>query len=84
VKALREEGVCIDSSYQPFPRYNQWSHFHSTKPEINLPTFYGHKNVEEYIEWEMKVETIFDYHQVDEFRKFIMAMLSFQEYAKYW
>jgi len=50
VRALREEGVCIDSCYQPFLRYNQRSHFHYTKPEINLCTFYGHKNVEEYIE----------------------------------
>jgi len=53
VRALIEEGVCIHSCYQPFPGYNQRSYFHSRKPEINLPTFYGLKNVEEYIEWEM-------------------------------
>jgi len=41
--------ACIDSCYQPFPRYNQRSHFHSTKHEINIPIFYEHKNVEEYI-----------------------------------
>jgi len=43
------------------------SHFHPTKLEINLPSFYGHKNDKQYIEWEMKVEKIFYCHQVDEF-----------------
>jgi len=32
----------------------------------------------------MKVEKIFYYHQVDEFRKFFRVVLSFQEYANSW
>jgi len=32
----------------------------------------------------MKVEKIFEHHQVDEFSKLSMGMLSFQEYAKSW
>jgi len=32
----------------------------------------------------MKVEKTFEYHQLDEFSKFSMDILSFQEFVMYW
>jgi len=74
-----------DDSYQSLPRHHlvPKNHTHSTKPKINLPSFYRNKNVEEYLDWKMKVEKLFECHQVDEKRKVSMATLSFQEYAMY-
>jgi len=60
------------------------SHFHSIELKINLPTFYGHNNVEKYLGWEMKVEKLFEFHQVEEIRRLSMVTLSFQEYAMSW
>jgi len=60
------------------------SHFHSIELKINLPIFYGYNNVEEYIGWEMKVEKLFEFHQVEEFRRLSTATSSFQEYAISW
>ena len=36
------------------------------------------KYIDEYIEWEEKVEKTFEYHQADEFSKFSMTKLCFQ------
>jgi len=42
------------------------SHFHSIIDlNINLPMFYGYNNVGEYLGWEMKVEKLFEFHQVE-------------------
>jgi len=34
--------------------------------------------------WEMKVEKLFEFHQVEEFRRLSTATSSFQEYAMSW
>ena len=58
--------------------------YYFTEPEVNIPYFDGNKNVEAYLEWETKVDQIFDKHQLDEFSRFSMATLSFQEYVRSW
>ncbi|MGN6822131.1 MAG: hypothetical protein ACTHJ7_05085, partial [Candidatus Nitrosocosmicus sp.] len=65
-------------------RFEPRSLYYSTEPEVYIPYFDGNKNVEAYLEWETKVDQIFEKHQLDEFRKFSMATLSFQEYARSW
>ena len=56
----------------------------STEPKVYIPYFDGNKNVEAYLEWETKVDQIFEKHQLDEFSRFSMATLNFQEYARSW
>jgi len=46
--------------------------------KINLPYFSGKDNIEAYLDWEMKVEQLFQCHQVSEERKVSLATLSFQ------
>jgi len=64
-----------------YKRIKPRSYFHSAEFKINLPTFYGHNNIEEYLGWEIKVEKIFEFHQVEEIRRLSIITLSFQEYA---
>ncbi|XP_068483128.1 uncharacterized protein [Phaseolus vulgaris] len=65
-------------------RFEPRSLYYSIEPEVYIPYFDGNKNVEAYLEWETKVDQIFEKHQLDEYRKFSMATLSFQEYARSW
>ncbi|XP_068467070.1 protein PXR1-like [Phaseolus vulgaris] len=65
-------------------RFKPGSLYYSTEPEIYIPYFDGNKNVEAYLEWETKVDQILEKHQLDEFSRFSMATLSFQEYARSW
>jgi len=58
--------------------------YYSTETEVYVPYFDGNKNVEAYLEWETKVDKFFEKPQLDEFSKFSMATLSFQEYARSW
>jgi len=52
--------------YQSPPRQhrNRKSTF-AKEPKIELPLFHGREDVEKYLDWEMKVEQIFQCHQVD-------------------
>ena len=68
------EGMCFEPK----------SLYYSTEPEVYIPYFDGNKNVEAYLEWETKVDQIFERHQLDEFSIFSMATLCFQEYARSW
>jgi len=60
------------------------SHFHSIELKINLHMFYGYNNVQEYLGCQMKVEKLFEFHQVEEFRRLSTATSSFQEYVMSW
>jgi len=68
------EGVCFE------PR----SLYYSTEPEVYIPYFDGNKNVEEYLEWEMKLDQTFTKYKVNEHTEFFMATLCFQEYSRSW
>jgi len=52
--------------------------------KVDLVHFYGKDDAETYLNWEMKVEQLFAYHQVNEERKVPLANLSFQGYVMYW
>jgi len=56
----------------------------SKEPKVNLPPFHGREYVKEYLEWEMKVVKIFEFHQVDEIKRLSMTSLSFQKNTMSW
>lgn len=70
--------------YQSPPRRTQRPREHHTRePRIDLPPFYGKDDIKEYLEWEMKVEQLFECHHTNDERKVSMATLSFQGHAMY-
>ncbi|XP_022640399.1 uncharacterized protein LOC106771275 [Vigna radiata var. radiata] len=87
----QEEGIPLnvgDYYSQPSSSRKSRRNIHVLPPpkEVNvvLPHFHGKDNVEAYLDWEMKVEQLFAFHQVSEERKVSLATLSFQGYAMYW
>ena len=54
------------------------------EPKIDLPPHYGSTNIDDYLSWEMKVEQIFESHQVDHEKRVTLATLSFQDAAMTW
>ncbi|XP_052736052.1 uncharacterized protein LOC108336864 [Vigna angularis] len=70
--------------YQRPPRRHHNQRDHHVEPELDLPPFYGRDNVEEYFEWEMKVEQIFECYHIDDRRRVTLATLTFQGAALYW
>ncbi|XP_052725950.1 uncharacterized protein LOC128194403 [Vigna angularis] len=77
-------------TYQPYdhyqhpPRRHHNHREHHGEPKLDLPPFYGRDNVEEYFEWEMKVEQIFECYNIDDRRRVTLATLTFQGAALYW
>ena len=65
--------------YQKFHRQNKprSHHNYSKETKVNLPPFHGRENVEKYLDCEIKVEQIFEYHQVD--HKRTVSQLSYHE-----
>jgi len=49
----------------------------SQEPKIDFPPFYDSTNINDYLNWEMKVEQIFYCHQIDQEMRVTLAILSF-------
>ena len=52
--------------------------------KINIPPFMGKSDPEAYLEWEEKMEMIFDYHNYSEGKKVKLAAMEFGHYALQW
>ncbi|XP_037492802.1 uncharacterized protein LOC119369916 [Jatropha curcas] len=52
--------------------------------KMKIPEFYGNNNAEEYLEWERKVEQIFECHHYSEEKKSHLAAIEFKGYAMFW
>ena len=52
--------------------------------KMKIPSFQGKSNAEAYLEWEKKVEFIFDCHQYSEEKKVKLAAVEFTDYALVW
>jgi len=52
-------------------------HNYTKKNKVELFLFNDRENDEEYLDWEMKVEQIFECHQVDQERRVSLDTLSF-------
>jgi len=48
---------------------------------VDLPSFYRRNDIDEFLDWEMKVDQIFASHHIEEERKVFMATHSFQGIA---
>src|SRR2546422_1712015 len=55
-----------------------------TSIKMRIPTFEGKNNAEEFIEWERKVEQIFECHNYSEEKKSVLAAVEFKGYATFW
>jgi len=58
--------------------------YYSTEPKVYIPYFDGNKNVEDYLEWETKLDKTFKKYKVDEYTGFFFATPCFQEYTRSW
>jgi len=52
--------------------------------KMTIPTFKGKSDPEAYLEWEKKVDLIFDCHNYSEEKKIKLAILEFVDYAIVW
>jgi len=73
---FKEDSRLVDNVYQPPspPRRDRREHV-PRETRVDLPHFHGKNDVEEYLEWDMKVEQLFSYHQVNEEGKVSLAIL---------
>jgi hypothetical protein len=52
--------------------------------KIKIPSFQGKNNLEVYLEWETKMEMVFDCHSYSEIKKVKLAAIEFTDYAIVW
>ncbi|RDX76685.1 hypothetical protein CR513_43297, partial [Mucuna pruriens] len=52
--------------------------------KMTIPTFQGKNDPEVYLEWERKVEHVFDCHNYSEEKKVKLAIVKFTDYASIW
>jgi len=79
---MLRDALELNEYYQPQPRRDKRENPKETR--VEFPHFYGKENVKAYLEWKTKVDQTFEKLQLDEFSRFSMATLSFQEYARSW
>nr|GME03676.1 uncharacterized protein LOC109170889 [Ipomoea batatas] len=51
---------------------------------MRIPSFHGKNDAEAYIEWEKRVERVFDCHHYSEQKKVSLAVVEFKDYANTW
>ncbi|KAA3487403.1 mutant gag-pol polyprotein [Gossypium australe] len=51
---------------------------------LTIPLFQGHLDPEAYLEWENKIELVFECHNYSESKKFKLAAIEFFDYAMIW
>ena len=56
----------------------------SNKIKMKIPSFQGRNDLEAYLEWEKKVEMVFDCHHYFEEKKVKLAAIEFTDYAIIW
>jgi hypothetical protein len=52
--------------------------------KLKIPTFKGKTDLEAYLDWEKKVEMIFDIHRYSKEKKVKLAIVEFTDYAMVW
>jgi hypothetical protein len=52
--------------------------------KVKIPSFQGRSDPEAYLEWEKKMEFVFDCHNYSETKKVKLAVIEFSEYAITW
>ena len=69
--------------------FDKWHHHHQQQPQhsfdfVKLPSFSGSNNLTLYLEWEAKVEHLFNVYKVTEDQKFRLASLVVLDYVIQW
>nr|KYP53491.1 hypothetical protein KK1_024628 [Cajanus cajan] len=82
-ESMHDDSLALGDHFQQPPRRTHRTP-KARESKVDLPYFHGKNDVEGYLDWEMKVEQIFIFHQVSEERKVSLATLSFQGHAMYW
>src|SRR2546428_8064432 len=54
-----------------------------TSIKMRIPTFEGKNNAEEFIEWERKLEELFECHNYSDEKKSVLAAVEFKGYATF-
>jgi len=52
--------------------------------KMRIPAFQGKSDLEAYLEWEKKMELVFDCHNYSEMKKVKLAAIEFTDYAIVW
>lgn len=52
--------------------------------KMQIPTFQGQNNLKAYLNWEKKIELIYDYHNYSKEKKMKFAMIEFINYSIIW
>jgi len=52
--------------------------------KLKIPSFQGKNDHEAYLEWEKKVDWIFDCHNYSEAEKMKLVVIEFMDYALIW
>ncbi|KAL5801033.1 hypothetical protein ACOSQ3_032665 [Xanthoceras sorbifolium] len=52
--------------------------------KVKIPTFHGKTDPETYLEWEKRIELVFDCHEYSELKKVKLTDIEFTDYAIVW
>ena len=52
--------------------------------KIKFPSFHGKSDPDSYLDWELKIDQLFEVHEIDDHRKVKLATLEFKDYALLW
>jgi hypothetical protein len=66
------------------PRWQNGTDRNLGNIKMKIPSFQGKNDPEAYLEWEKKVELIFQCHNCSEERKVKLAVIEFTDYAIIW
>ena len=70
--------------FQRDPRWQDGTKTNLGNIKMKVPSFQGKNNPEAYLEWEKKVELIFECHNYSEEKKVKLAIIEFTNYAIIW
>ena len=81
----RPRGVRYERGYRGIaPRERNWVDGNLGNIKMKIPSFLGRNDPEAYLEWEKKVELIFDYHNYSEAKNVKLAVIELTDYAIIW
>ena len=70
--------------FQRDPRWQDGTETNLGNIKMKMPSFQGKKDPEAYLEWEKKVEFIFECHNYSKEKKVKLAIIEFTDYAIIW
>ncbi|RVW18237.1 RNA-directed DNA polymerase-like [Vitis vinifera] len=84
-----KEGVCAKGErrgrgFRRAPRWQDGTDRNLGNIKMKIPSFQGKNDPEVYLEWEKKVEFIFECHNYSEEKKVKLAVIEFTDYAIIW